>query len=132
MSRFKRQMERGGLADYEKSDMPQKQKRNKNTVKELKKYASLSWFTLTPMTVLKMFAAYMIVALFIEIPLSKVCGEALATGLSHGLITSGLVVLLLNGSNGHKDNIKELCVRYVVMGLIFGLGTAITSAFIFK
>ena len=132
MSRFKRQMERGGMSDYEKQTATAAKKKKSGNVQELKKYASLSWVTLTPMSVLKMFAAYMIVALLIESQLSALYGTMAATILSHGLITSLLVVLLLNGSDGKKANITELFVRYIIMGLIFGLGTAITSTFIFK
>ncbi|MFQ6862704.1 MAG: hypothetical protein ACLROI_06695 [Beduini sp.] len=132
MSRFKRQMERGGMSDYEKQTAAAVKKKKSVNMQELKKYASLSWVTLTPVSVLKMFAAYMIVALLIESQLSALYGAMIATILSHGLITSLLVVLLLNGSDGKKANIKELFVRYIIMGLIFGLGTAITSTFIFK
>ena len=107
MSRFKRQMERGGMSDYEKQTAAAAKKKKSVNMQELKKYASLSWVTLTPVSVLKMFAAYMIVALLIESQLSALYGAMAATILSHGLITSLLVVLLLNGSDGKKANIKE-------------------------
>ncbi len=130
MSRFKRQMIRGGLDDYQKSDIPTSKKTKEHT--NLKQYASLSWLVLTPMNVIKMFVAYMVVALTVEKALANVLSLASATVISHGLITSLLVVLLLNGANGKKASLQELGVRYVVMALIFGLGTLITSSFLYK
>ena len=130
MSRFKRQMIRGGLDDYQKSDIPTLKKTKEHT--NLKQYASLSWLVLTPMNVIKMFVAYMVVALTVEKALANVLSLASATVISHGLITSLLVVLLLNGANGKKASLQELGVRYVVMALIFGLGTLITSSFLYK
>lgn len=132
MSRFKRQMERGGLSDYEKQSVSTTKKKKNLNGQGLKSYASLSWIRLTPVNVLKMFAAYMVVALLIESQLSAIYGTIAATIIAHGCITSLIVVLLLNGSDGKKAGIKELFVRYIIMGLIFGLGTAITSTFIFK
>lgn len=130
MSRFKRQMIRGGLDDYQKSDIPTSKKTKEHM--NLKQYASLSWLVLTPMNVIKMFVAYMVVALTVEKALANVLSLASATVISHGLITSLLVVLLLNGANGKKASLQELGVRYVVMALIFGLGTLITSSFLYK
>ncbi len=130
MSRFKRQMIRGGLDDYQKSGLPTPKKTKEHT--NLKQYASLSWLVLTPMNVIKMFVAYMVVALTVEKALANVLSLASATVISHGLITSLLVVLLLNGANGKKASLQELGVRYVVMALIFGLGTLITSSFLYK
>ena len=130
MSRFKRQMIRGGLDDYQKSDLPTPKKTKEHA--NLKQYASLSWLVLTPMNVIKMFVAYMVVALTVEKALANVLSLASATVISHGLITSLLVVLLLNGANGKKASLQELGVRYVVMALIFGLGTLITSSFLYK
>ena len=130
MSRFKRQMIRGGLDDYQKSDTPTSKKTKEHT--NLKQYASLSWLVLTPMNVIKMFVAYMVVALTVEKAVANVLSLASATVISHGLITSLLVVLLLNGANGKKASLKELAVRYLVMALIFGLGTLITSSFLYK
>lgn len=130
MSRFKRQMIRGGLDDYQKSDIPTSKKTKEHT--NLKQYASLSWLVLTPMNVIKMFVAYMVVALTVEKALASVLSLASATVISHGLITSLLVVLLLNGANGKKASLQELAVRYLVMALIFGLGTLITSSFLYK
>lgn len=132
MSRFKRQMERGGLSNFERKNTPSSKKKQKIDITNLKRYASLSWVVLTPMNVLKMFLAYMVVALCIETPLTKSWGSINATVFSHGLITSLLIVLLLNGANGKKANVKELCVRYIVMAIIFGLGTMITSTYLFK
>lgn len=132
MSKFKRKMDRGGLSEYEK--MPDdyvNKKRKKKSNEDWKSYASLGWLIVTPMSVIKMFASYMIVALLLQPYLTGFVGPVMATVLSHGLVTSLLVVVLLNGADGKKVGLKGILVRYIMAGVIFGIGTGVTEQFLF-
>ena len=131
MSRFKRQMERGGLADYEKQEIVEKKKRFNIDTSKLTSYVSLRWLQLTPTIALKIFAAYMVVAILVEGPLVGVLGDVTAAAVSHGLITSLATVILLNGEDGEKAKLPELIVRYIMMGIIFGLATGLSAYYLF-
>lgn len=131
MSRFKRQMERGGLADYEKQEIVEKKKRFNIDTSKLTSYVSLRWLQLTPTIALKIFAAYMVVAILVEGPLVGVLGDVTAAAVSHGFITSLATVILLNGEDGEKAKLPELIVRYIMMGIIFGLATGLSAYYLF-
>lgn len=126
MSKFERKVSRSLLSDYEKVE---EVKVKKSLFKE---YVKFDWLVLTPMTTLGMFGIYVAMALLIEPFLVAKMGMQGATILTHTVFTSLGIVIFLNGKNGTKAGIKELAVRYLMMAVIFGIGTMITSTLLFK
>ena len=126
MSKFERKISRSGLGDYEKVEI--------KSVKEnrFKEYLKLDWLTLTPQNALFMFGIYIVMAILVEPLLAPYLGVQMATVCTHGVFTSFIIVLFLNGKNGTKAGLVELLVRYLVMAVIFGLGTMVTSTLLFK
>lgn len=128
MGKFQRKIERGGLSDYEKVDLPNKKKKRFD-LSEWKSYASLKWLELSPLNTLKLLAIYLIVSIFLEPTLTKMYDPLSAAVLAHGAVTSLLIVVLFNKN---KAPLKELFVRYCIMALLIGICVTLTSLFIFN
>ncbi len=127
MSSFKRKVARDNTV-YEKE--VEEARTQKGFLDFVIKEASCKWLDFNVINVLVMLAFYLIVSLTIEQYLRTITTTTTAIVLSHGFITSLLVVLFFSYVKKKEDaTIKQVLVRYLIFGVFFGLGTFIVSLF---
>lgn len=127
MSKFERKVSRSSLGDYIKQEDSTKS----NETFSIQQYFNFNWFKLTPMNALFMFFVYLLVALIVEPRFVEYLGVKGSTVICQGLFSSLIITTFFTYKNKTKISLIEFLVHYLIMILVFGIGTLITTAFVY-